>query len=116
MIIFDDVYNYVTNGNYGINPFISAGYDVYISNGIKYALENGLLNPQELTDAIKQFYNGDYGTAYDYDEKPTSGREYGQYKTSVDADGERAYIWAHREKHPAGINKDYFIIYFHFEY
>ena len=33
----------------------------------------------------------------------------------TDADGERAYIWAHREKHPAGIDKDYFCIYFHFE-
>ena len=116
MINFDDVYKYITdNNNFGLLSFINGAYDVYISNGIKYALENQLLNPQELTGAIKQFYNGDYGTAYEYDETPTAGHEYGQYKTSIDADGERAYIWAHREKHPAGIDKDYFCIYFHFE-
>lgn len=116
MISFNDVYNFITeNNNFGIIPFLSAGYDVYISNGIKYALDNELLAPQELSDAIKQFHNGNYGTAYEYGEKPTAGHEYGQYKTSIDADGERAYLWAHREKHPAGLLKDYFVIYFHFE-
>lgn len=116
MINFDDVYKYITdNNNFGLSSFINGAYDVYISNGIKYALDNQLLNPQELTGAINQFCNGNYGTAYEYGEKPINGHEYGQYKTSIDADGERAYIWAHREKHPAGIDKDYFCIYFHFE-
>ncbi|MCQ2387842.1 MAG: hypothetical protein MJ066_05315, partial [Clostridia bacterium] len=78
-------------------------------------LENELLNPQELNDAIELFKTNNYGVAYSYDETPINGHEYGEYKTSIDANGETAYIWIHRERHPAGINKDYFVCYFHFE-
>ena len=116
MFNFENVYNYITtNNNYGINPFINGTQDIYISNGVKYALDNNLLNLQELKDAIELFKNNNFGIAYSYDETPINGHEYGEYKTSIDADGEKAYLWIHREKHPEKLNKDYFICYFHFE-
>lgn len=117
MITFNDVYQFVTqNNNFGINPYEGGETDIYISNGIKYALDKGLLKPDELSEAIKQFKNKKYGLAYDYDETPINGHEYGEYKTTIEADGETAFIWTHREKHPQGLNKDYFVCYFHFEY
>lgn len=117
MITFNDVYDFITkNNNFGISSYQGGKQcDVYISNGVKYALDNELLSTREVNDAILLFQNGNFGTSYSYGEKPTTGHEYGQYITSIDADGERAYLWAHREKHPAGIDKDYFCIYFHFE-
>lgn len=102
---FEDIYNYVTPNNFGVSIYMG---NVLISNGIKYALENKAITPEQVQNAINLFEGGNFGNAYDYDEKPIKGNEYGEYKTDLTPGSERGYLWVHREN--ANI-----IIYFHFE-
>lgn len=102
---FDDIYNFVTPNNFGVSAYQG---NIIISNGIKYALENKAITPEQINDAIKRFEAGDFGDAYTIGEKPQSGHEYGEYKTDLTPGSEKGYLWLHREY--ANI-----IIYFHFE-
>lgn len=102
---FDDIYNFVTPNNFGVSVY--AG-NVLISNGVKYAIENKAITPDEITNALNLFESGNYGEAYTPGEAPQPGHEYGEYKTDLTPGSEKGYLWLHREY--ANI-----IIYFHFE-
>jgi hypothetical protein len=102
---FDDIYNFIVPNNFGVSLY--AG-DILISNGVKYALEQKAITPEEITNAINRFESGDFGDAYTFGETPIKGQEYGEYKTDLTPGNERGYLWLHREN--ANI-----VVYFHFE-
>ncbi len=102
---FNEIYKYIVPSNFGVSVY--AG-NVLISNGIKYALENKAITPEQITNALNRFESGDFGDAYTIGETPIEGHEYGEYKTDLTPDSEQGYLWVHREF--ANI-----IIYFHFE-
>lgn len=102
---FNDIYNFVTKNGFGITAYMG---NVFISNGIKYALENNAITKEQVKNALARFESGDFGNAYEYGEKATEGSEYGEYKTNLSPEDESGFLWIHREF--ANI-----IIYFHFE-
>lgn len=101
---FNDIQNFVAPNNFGTSNWKGVAT---ISNGIRFALDNGALTEKQLDEALAMFEGGNFGTAYGPDEAPQSGREFGQYKTDLTPD-EDGYLWLHREGN--GI-----VIYFHFE-
>ena len=84
---------------------------VVFSAGIELAIINEEEFYGEVTEAVRRFQAGDYGTAYEEDEKPIRFCEYGTYEGSV---GE---IHIHRDgiyDVLYGVPYD-FVVYFFFE-
>lgn len=73
------------------NLMLNAPYSTDdISEGVRYASTDAEFTAQ-CSDAVRRFYNCDYGTFYLYDEHPTEGQEYGEYETKF------GVVWVHRE-------------------
>lgn len=56
------------------------GTDVY-SQGIRMLCDSSVDFQRETSECARRFFAGDYGEAYDYDERPIPGHEMGWYTT-----------------------------------
>ena len=82
----EKIKEYVIENGFGITPeplTAPSGETIQMSNGIRYALKEGMLKQSTIDEVIEKFINGDFGGFYDWDEELVAGSEYGMYDEDI---------------------------------
>lgn len=98
-----DVKDYVIPNNFGVQQ-ADFGANIFISNGIKYALENENKMAAFVENALNQVDAEDYGDFYEPGEEPRIGDEYYLCPSPFGTEINKGIV-VHREQ---GVLKMYF--------
>ena len=94
--MIDKIKNYVAATGFRTQAYttIGSGEILFLSNGIKYAMNQSYISQKTLDNAIEKFLSRDFGTIYKRGEKATVGNEYGEYYSEIPNEN----IYLHRER------------------
>lgn len=112
-LTYELVEEYVVHNGFGTSFYAHTDTDkkeeIYLSKGIELAYLTESISMKEVVSAIDRFCKqNDFGTFYDWDEKPTPEKEYGEYPSSFGDTANTGAIMIHREN-------GHIIVYFQFE-
>ena len=81
---FKVIMSYISEVGFGNCKVLKSVEETVLSNGVDYAIRQGVLSESDIDELLDRFDHGDYGSYYDLGDPVIPGKEKGEYDVGFD--------------------------------